>query len=174
MRRALARGFGRGDVVLIVVASAAALRVWLPAPPLARVRDEPHALHARPSASMPGALRDSLDAAVERLIASNPFRTESEAGTNQGVLPGATPPAVAALLPRGVVGPPATAGVTLQALAGPPWTAVVAGLPGRPGQAVLTVGDSAGEFRVTAIRRDTVILQSKDSTLRLVLPKETR
>ena len=47
---------------------------------------------------------------------------------------------------------------------GPPWNALVQGIPGREGGALLAVGDTAGGIRIVRITRDTVYLAGLDTT----------
>lgn len=52
---------------------------------------------------------------------------------------------------------------------GPPWRAIMSGVPGRDGGVVVNPGDTVGGIKVRSIRRDTVIVQTKDSTMTFVL-----
>jgi hypothetical protein len=54
---------------------------------------------------------------------------------------------------------------------GPPWHAIVSGAPGHDGGVVVKAGDTLGSIKVRTIRRDTVILQTSDSTLTLTLKR---
>jgi hypothetical protein len=47
---------------------------------------------------------------------------------------------------------------------GPPWNALVLGIPGREGGALLSVGDTLAGIRVLRITRDTVYLAGLDTT----------
>lgn len=171
--RAVARWFGRGDAALIVVAAVVAWRTFDPGVVRVSPVSQPQPALASSSVSR-ATLTDSLDAAVRRLAESDPFMMNGGAQAARLATVSAAPASTMAALPGGMVGIPLTAGAALKAVAGPPWTAVVAGLPGQSGQSVLMIGDTAGGYRVTAIHSDTVILRSRDSTLRLALPRETR
>ena len=57
---------------------------------------------------------------------------------------------------------------------GPPWNALVLGLPGREGGALLTVGDTAAGIRVLRITRDTVYLAGLDTTWALTQRRSWR
>lgn len=52
---------------------------------------------------------------------------------------------------------------------GPPWRAIVSGIPGRDGGVVVSAGDTLGGIKVRAIKRDTLIVQTSDSTMTLTL-----
>jgi hypothetical protein len=54
---------------------------------------------------------------------------------------------------------------------GPPWHAIVSGIPGHDGGVLVNAGDTLGGIRVRAIRRDTVVVQTRDSTLTFALKK---
>ena len=52
---------------------------------------------------------------------------------------------------------------------GPPWSAIVDGIPGSDGAVVLRVGQSSGGITLRAVRRDTIILQGRDTTWKLTV-----
>ncbi|HVS59775.1 MAG TPA: hypothetical protein VHE82_03665 [Gemmatimonadaceae bacterium] len=54
---------------------------------------------------------------------------------------------------------------------GPPWRAIVSGIPGHDGGVVVKAGDTLGGIRVRTIRRDTMIVQMKDSTMTFILKR---
>jgi len=54
---------------------------------------------------------------------------------------------------------------------GPPWHAIISGIAGHEVGAVIKAGDTLGGIKVRTIRRDTVILQTGDSTLTLTLKR---
>jgi hypothetical protein len=54
---------------------------------------------------------------------------------------------------------------------GPPWHAIVSGVAGHDGGVLVNAGDTLGGIRIRAIKRDTVILQTRDSTLTLTLKR---
>lgn len=109
---------------------------------------------------------ESLDAQEQRLRTRNPFGFASVPEATQPPQFGMPVPPVAPHMM-----PPQ---VALQGVAGPPWTAVLSGLPGRPNQTVVMVGDTVGSARIRAIRRDTVVVQLGDSTVRLSLVRGIR
>ena len=54
---------------------------------------------------------------------------------------------------------------------GPPWRAIMSGIPGRDGGVVVNTGDTLGGIKVRTIRRDTVIVQTKDSAITFTLSR---
>ena len=54
-------------------------------------------------------------------------------------------------------------------IGGPPWQGVVDGIPGQPPGTLIRIGDKFDRFTVKSIGRDTIVMQSPDSTYRLVL-----
>lgn len=52
---------------------------------------------------------------------------------------------------------------------GPPWQAVIDGIPGQPAGTLVRSGDKYEKIVVRSIGRDTVVIQSPDSTFRLVM-----
>ncbi len=106
---------------------------------------------------------DSLTSLAESVVEKDLFRLErvpahveydpnAESGPS-GIIPQMRPPRPALVL-SGILG-------------GPPWQALIEGAPGRSGSIVLGVGDSVNDLRVRVVTRDSVILQGKDTTLRL-------
>jgi len=61
--------------------------------------------------------------------------------------------------------------LALTGVSGPPWHAIVSGVPGHDGGVVVKAGDTLGSIKIRTIRRDTVILQTSDSTLTLTLKR---
>lgn len=139
-----------------VFAASSAL-VWRHAVPV----ELPH--YARPSAPT---VATSDSARVRRsaqlVITSDPFRIGREPSPLR-FEPHRGPVALAAaplpsspkpmLLVRGIVGPP--------------WAAVLEGLPGRNGPAVVRAGDKFGELAIRVVMKDTVLVQGLDTTWRL-------
>ena len=54
---------------------------------------------------------------------------------------------------------------------GPPWRAIISGIPGHDGAVVVNAGDTVGGIKFRTIRRDTVIAQTKDSTITFTLKR---
>ena len=54
-------------------------------------------------------------------------------------------------------------------IVGPPWRAALEGVPGREGGVLVEVGDTLAGWRVVAVRRDTIVIQAKDTTWRLAV-----
>ena len=119
-----------------------------------------HATRARveSTASM---MREIDDAAVS-LVATDPFRAARQPSpiAYQPELEGAPPPPPRAARPAlsvcGIMG-------------GPPWSAVLEGVPGRDGGAVIHAGDTLGGLSVRAVKHDTVVITGADTTWRLAV-----
>jgi hypothetical protein len=102
-------------------------------------------------------------AAAETTIANDPFRLSN------------SPPDINAASggPK-VVAPPRAARplLVLKAITGgPPWQAIVAGIPGQSGDAIVASGAALGALTVQTITRDTVIIRSSDTTWILSLKR---
>jgi len=67
--------------------------------------------------------------------------------------------------------PPKPALVLTGMLGGPPWEALIEGIPEHNGALLVHEGDKFGDLRVRAIRRDSVIISSADTTWRLGLKR---
>ena len=52
-------------------------------------------------------------------------------------------------------------------LGGPPWEALLDGIPDHPGATVVREGDVVAGLRIRAVRRDSVVVESRDTTWRL-------
>jgi hypothetical protein len=82
-------------------------------------------------------------------------------------------PSQATLAPATTISPSAVSEPLHLALTGvsggPPWHAIVSGIPGHDAGMVVNAGDTVGGIKVRAIRRDTVIVQTRDSTLTFTL-----
>ncbi len=146
----------------IVTAGAMAMHRWLQvdaAPPTGR------AIPALARVAMPAFTRSALRAAAETTVANDPFRLSN------------SPPDVdAATRTSGVRSPgPARAPrptLVLKAITGgPPWQAIVAGLPGQSGDAVVAPGAAFGALTVQSITRDEVIVRAPDTTWTLSLKR---
>jgi hypothetical protein len=68
--------------------------------------------------------------------------------------------------------PPKAALILKAIIGGPPWQGVLEGVPGRDGATVVRSGDKIDRFTVRSISRDTVLIQSPDSTYRLTLKRQ--
>lgn len=56
-------------------------------------------------------------------------------------------------------------------IGGPPWEAILEGAPGRPAGVLVRRGDVVGDLRIRRITRDTVVVQSADTTWRLTFQR---
>lgn len=115
-----------------------------------------------PVASYDFVIADTIPDAVTRIVQRNIFQPNgapATASANQIAAVSPTPaPVRPILLLRGIVG-------------GPPWSAVVQGVPGREGAVVMRLADTLSGLRISAIRRDTVVVRSTDTTWTLSLPR---
>jgi len=98
------------------------------------------------------------------LLARNPFRHSNRpARVRLGDLPASERPVVARYRPtltlKGIIG-------------GPPWTAMVHGIPGRRGSAILAVGERADSLLVKSIGSNRVVLVGPDTTWVLTLGRD--
>jgi hypothetical protein len=146
----------------VVVTAATAAHRWFGAhasPPITR------ALPALGGAQKFAFSSSVLRAAAETTVENDPFRLSN------------TPPAVNSTGRGNTTRPPAPSRVphvtlVLKAITGgPPWQAVLAGLPGQSGDALVRAGATFGEFAVQSITRDTVIVRTADTTWTLALKR---
>lgn len=105
---------------------------------------------------------DSLANVAERVVEKDPFRLERRPSLvaydpSIEMAPGSMP----------AMRPPRAALVLSGILGGPPWQALLEGVPGRTGTTVLSAGDTVGDIRIRLVTRDSVIVQSRDTTWRL-------
>jgi hypothetical protein len=156
---------GRLEIGLLLLAlglSAVAARRWhnaLPAAPSS-------ASTLGTALSIPASVEeDSLAAARELGAQSDPFRLSRTPATvpfTRAAPPSALPMGQPMFRPnlvlKGIVG-------------GPPWQAVIDGLPGQPAGTVVKAGGTFDKLIIRSISRDTVVVQSPDSTWRLTLSK---
>jgi hypothetical protein len=100
--------------------------------------------------------------ASEAFVARDPFRLERKpSGVPYGPsLDGAPPPP-----PR----PPRPTLVVAGIVGGPPWEALLEGIPGREGSALVRRGDTLSGLRVRSITRDTVRITGMDTTWTLTV-----
>jgi hypothetical protein len=54
-------------------------------------------------------------------------------------------------------------------LGGPPWDALIEGIPGREGSAVVRTGDKLAGLLIRSVRRDTVVVRGADTTWKLTM-----
>lgn len=99
----------------------------------------------------------ALIAASDALVARDPFRLERKPSgvAYSAAMEGAPPPAPRA--PRPAL---AVAGI----VGGPPWEALLEGVPGREGTALVRRGDTVSGLRVRSISKDTVKITGMDTT----------
>jgi hypothetical protein len=146
----------------VFVTTATAAHRWFAAPsspPIAR------AIPVLGGAQNVGFSPISLRAAAETTVESDPFRLSN------------TPPAISSTGRGNTARPPAPSRaprviLVLKAITGgPPWQAVVAGLPGQNGDALVRPGAMFGEVTVESISRDTVYVRSADTAWTLALKR---
>ena len=105
---------------------------------------------------------DALVAASEVLVARDPFRIERKPSgvayspTLEGAPPPPPRPPLPALAVAGIVG-------------GPPWEALLEGIPGREGTALVRRGDTLSGLRVRSITKDSVRITGMDTTWSLTV-----
>ena len=110
-----------------------------------------------------------LAEAARTVAGGNPFRLDrapAPIGFNQprmdGMMPGQPPPYVPP--------PPPRPQLAVTGIVGPPWQALLEGVPGREGTAVVVKrGDVLGELRVREVTRTTVTVSAPDTTWRLTV-----
>jgi hypothetical protein len=108
---------------------------------------------------------DSISHAVAYVVANDPFRLSRRAASI------AYSPALEGLALPPVARPPRPNLVLRGIVGGPPWSAILDGIPGHDGSAVLRRGDSVGTVVVRAVGRDTVIIKGADTTWRLTVKR---
>lgn len=112
---------------------------------------------------------DSLESAAEETAANDPFRLARAPSsvpfepTSRSTVAGPPPLPTSrpALKLAGVIG-------------GPPWEALLEGIPGREGSALVRRGDVLGTLTVRSVGRDTVVVQGIDTTWRLTMKRTWR
>lgn len=113
-----------------------------------------------PAADSGWAVRDDLGDAVRRIVSSDPFRLDRRPAE----LPFGATPVVAITPERRIQQAPKVSGIL-----GPPWRAALEGVPGRAGGVLVAAGDTIGLWRVVSVRRDSIVIQSPDTTWRLAM-----
>ncbi len=144
-----------------VAACTVAARRWFHvdvAPPIA------HAIPALARTPMSGFTRSVLRAAAETTVANDPFRlSNSPPDVDASVRSNNAKPSPARA-PRPVL--------VLKAITGgPPWQAIVAGIPGQSGDALVAPGGTFGALTVQSITRDAVVVRAPDTTWTLSLKR---
>jgi hypothetical protein len=146
---------------LTLAFSGVAARRWHGALP---ARPAPAPAFGAAPAILPLPEEDSLAAARDVGTQKDPFRLSRMPATvpftraGPSGIPAATPTFRPTLVLKGIVG-------------GPPWQAVIDGLPGQPAGTVVKAGSVFDKLTVRSVTRDTVVVQSPDSTWRLTLTK---
>jgi hypothetical protein len=145
----------RGLVVAAVILAALAGIGWYAGAP--RPEPSPHmAVSGVSDIGVPPA--ESIDAAARAVAVSDPFRLDRHPASVayrpdlEGVAPPPKPPKPALAL-AGLVGE----------------AALIDGVPGRSGTAIVRAGDTLGGLRIRRIGRDTVLISGADTTWRLTL-----
>lgn len=114
--------------------------------------------------------RGRLAAAARSVAGGNPFRLDrapapigfAQPGMPGMMMPGARPPYVPP--------PPPRPQLSVTGIAGPPWQAVLEGVPGQEGAAVVVRrGDVVGGLRIRDVTRTTVVVSAPDTTWRLTV-----
>ena len=106
---------------------------------------------------------DSIDSALDVLEARDPFERWRGSRT--------VPPPPPAVAPEPARAPRPT--LVLRGIVGtaPNWRAVLDGIPGTDGGALLAAGDSIAGLRVRRVTSDSAVVQGADTTWRLGVPK---
>ena len=139
--------------VVITIVTISALRPRHSTIAIAMSPSQPTIVLDRPSG-------DSLLAASEVISAGDLFRAEREPAPDNAVLQGAATAPYATVRPqlvlRGLIG-------------GPAWQAIIEGIPGVEGAVVLRTGETRDGLTLRAVRRDTAVLTTKDTTWKLTV-----
>jgi hypothetical protein len=110
-------------------------------------------------AAIPIAPTEVLDSIVHAVTANDPFRV-TKASASARYSPRGEPRAVAATSTTRLPHPT----LTLRAIAGPPWQALIDGLPGHSGAALVRVGAIGDDLTIRSITRDAVVVCGLDTT----------
>lgn len=109
--------------------------------------------------------RDTLGSAAARTAEHDPFRLERRPAS---VAFSTTP--IGPAMPQTPAAP--TIHIALQGtIGGPPWQAILSGIPGHDGTAVVHGGDTLGGITIRRVSRDSVVVRVKDSTWTVTLAK---
>ena len=110
----------------------------------------------------PPALPDtrSLDDAAATIVANDPFRLSNKPASVRFASAALDVTPIAHVRPQFV----------LRAIVGgPPWSAIVEGIPGQAGGIVVSAGLAFDMVRIRSITRDTVVVQTSDTTWKLTM-----
>lgn len=149
----------RIDRILWGLAAAAMLAGALLASTTARSLET--AVWALPSAD--GAARPTRSDAgdlARQISLGDPFRFDRR----PSAVPFGAAPAEQTVVERYAARAPVVSGIV-----GPPWRAAIEGVPGREGGVLVQTGDTLAGWRVVAVRRDTIVIQAKDTIWRLAV-----
>lgn len=109
----------------------------------------------------------SLRAAAETTVDNDPFRLSNSppdidaTARSNGPRPAAPPrPSHPTLMLKAITG-------------GPPWQAIIGGMPGQNGDALVTPGAAFGALTVQSITRDAVVVRAPDTTWTLSLKRSS-
>lgn len=109
--------------------------------------------------------RDTLDSAATRTAEHDLFRLDRRP-TSVAFSTAPMGPAV----PQPPMGP--AIHIALQGtIGGPPWQAILSGIPGHDGTAVVHSGDTLGGITIRRVSRDSVVVRVKDSTWTVTLAR---
>jgi hypothetical protein len=146
---------------LAVVAAGATVVGWRAATagPPRDARSAVPAAHGDPAVDSEG-----LRTMAAQVAATDPFRLDRHPSSVpyrpgiEYVAPPAAPPKPALVL-KGTVGADQSRG----------WAAMIDGVPGHDGTAVLRMGDTLGGLRIKRVGRDTVVVTGMDTTWKLTV-----
>lgn len=168
------------DAVLILISLGYGATMWIPGRVSRRRERTSQAPPAsRPTtgfAVLPVIADESLAASVERIRNHDPFRTLQAPPQATPQLAGTLPLAAgeSSAWPFGALQTRtsfnAANGLAVRAVAGPPWVAVLSGVPGRPEHVMAMVNDTLGALRIRAISSGAVVIETRDSVVRLTFP----
>jgi hypothetical protein len=102
-----------------------------------------------------------LTSAAESVAWADPFRVERRPSV----------PIVDPLVAANSVTSPAVRLQVTGTGGGSPWRAIVSGIPGHEEGVLVSAGDTLGGMRVRAVKRDTVIIVTRDSTITFTLKR---
>jgi hypothetical protein len=116
---------------------------------------------ARPAAA-------ALTASAQRIASTNPFRLSRQPAV---VRLGETVPSEVAMMPAEPPPPPRPQLVLAGITGGPPWEALVEGIPGHTGAALLREGEEIAGVRAIRITADSAALRGADTAWTLALKR---
>jgi hypothetical protein len=127
--------------------------------------------HVHPAATVrtqvPSPTRRALRAAADTTVENDPFRlSNSPPDVDATARSNGPRPAAPSHPPRPVL--------VLKAITGgPPWQAIVSGIPGQNGDALVAPGAAFGVLTVQSITRDAVVVRAPDTTWTLSLKRNS-